>query len=422
MVGPTLGPDGVWYPGAPPPSEGGWRRLGRVLAAPLRWAAGVSKRAITSLPWISGGPRSSAVSPERALALIPLFACVRILADSIASLPVQTYRKNGPSREMLTFVPSLLFQPAARDNLFEWLHKLVVSMALRGNAYGLITARDSFGFPTSIEWLNPDDVWVDELRPALPIFYWQGVEVPREQIVHIPWVVLPGRVVGLSPVQHFARTIGVGLSATEYGLSWFDNGGTPPWTMKNSGKALNPDEADEISDRLAARVRARKPLVYGSDWDFTALQVNPEESQFIETMRLNASQIAAIYGVPPEKVGGDTGGSMTYSTVELNQIDFANTTLRPWLVRIETKLSALMPGKEFVRFNVDAMIRTDTLTRYRAHSIALEDGWRNRDEVRALEDLPPLPDGQGQPYLPVAMLGGPTNDPAPAPGDPNPIQ
>ncbi len=235
-------------------------------------------------------------------------------------------------------------------------------------------------------------------------------------------MVLPGCVVGLSPVQAFARTIGIGLSATEYGLSWFDNGGTPPATMKNSAKAINPDEAEEISDRLAARVRARKPLVYGSDWDFTALQVNPEESQFIETMRLNASQIAAIYGVPPEMVGGDSGGSMTYANVEQNAINFVGFTLRPWLSRLEAKLSALMPGKEFVRFNVDAMIRVDLMTRYQAHQISLNDGWRNRDEIRALEDLPPLPDGQGQVYLPVSMLGGPTNDPAAVPDNPNPIQ
>ncbi|MFF7183267.1 phage portal protein [Streptomyces sp. NPDC008121] len=410
----------MYYAGGPPPAVSGWRQMGRVLARPFRWLGGVSKRAITSLPWGGGGSGMGSVSPERAVALIPLFACVRILADSIASLPVQTYRRNGGSREILTFVPSLLFAPAARDNLFEWLHKAVVSLALRGNAYGLITARDDFGFPTSIEWLNPDDVWVDELRPTLPVFYWQGQIVPAEQIVHIPWVALPGRVVGLSPVQVFARTIGVGLSATEYGLSWFDNGGTPPAVMKNSGKTINPDEAEEISDRLAARVRARKPLVYGSDWDFTALKVNPEESQFIETMRLNASQIAAIYGVPPEMVGGDSGGSMTYANVEQNAINFVGFTLRPWLARLEAKLSALMPGREFVKFNVDAMIRVDLMTRYQAHHQALEDGWRNRDDIRALEDLPPLPDGQGQPYLPVSMLGGPTSDPAPGPDDPNP--
>lgn len=422
MVSPTLGPDGAWYPGAPPPTVGGWRRAGRAVAATFRRLGAVSKRAITSLPWIAGGPRLGAASSEQAIRLIPLFACVRILADSIASLPVQTYRRNGTSREMLTFVPSLLFAPAARDNLFEWLHKAVVSLALRGNAYGLITQRDDLGFPTMIEWLNPDEMWVDELRPTLPIYYWQGKEVPREQIVHIPWVVLPGYVVGLSPVQSFARTIGIGLSATEYGLSWFDNGGTPPATMKNSAKTITPQESEEISNRLSASMRSRRPLVFGQDWDFTALQVNPEESQFIETMRLNASQIAAIYGVPPDMVGGDSGGSMTYANVEQNAINFVGFTLRPWLARLEAKLSALMPGKEFVRFNVDAMIRVDLMTRYQAHSMSLNDGWRNRDEIRAIEDLPALPNGQGQPYLPVSMLGGPTNDPAPVPDDPNPIQ
>lgn len=413
MVSPTRGPE----------TAGGWRRAGQVLAAPFRWLAGVSKRAITSVPWISYGTGSGAVSPQRALTLIPVFACLRILADSIASLPIQTYRKNGASREMLTFVPSLLFQPAALDNTFEWIHKCVLSMALRGNAYGLITAWDNFGFPTSIEWLNPDEVWVDELRPTQPVFYWQGHIVPREQIVHIPWVVLPGKVVGLSPVQHFARTIGVGLSATEYGLSWFDNGGTPPSTMKNTSKTITPDEAEEISDRLAARVRARKPLVYGSDWDFASLKVNPEESQFIETMRLNASQIAAIYGVPPEMVGGDSGGSMTYANVEQNAINFTGFTLRPWIARLEAKLSALMPGKEFVKFNVDAMIRVDLTTRYRAHQISLNDGWRNRDEVRAIEDLSPLPDGQGKVYLPVSMLGRPETEAEPEdelPPEPDP--
>ncbi len=424
---PTLGPDGVWYSSGPSsvPLErrGRMRRglawLGRRLSMPFRWAGATGRRAITSLPWVSGGPQASLVNAERAIALIPLFACVRILADSIASLPVQTFRKNGASREMLTFVPQLLFAPAACDNLFEWVHKLVVSLALRGNAYGLVVARDDFGFPVMIEWLHPDEVYVDEQRPTLPVFYWMGQEVPREDIVHIPWVVMPGRVKGLSPVTAFARTIGVGLAVTDYGRSWFDNGGTPPGVLKNGQKTVTPDEGEEISDRLSARIRSRKPLVVGVDWDYTALKVSPEESQFIETARLNATQIATIYGVPPEKVGGDSGGSLTYSTVELNAIDFANFTLRPWLTRIEAKLSALMPGREFVRFNVDAMIRTSLLDRYNAHGIALRDGWRNRDEVRALEDLPPLPDGQGQAYMPVAMLARPDNTPPEPRDDPN---
>lgn len=383
------------------PTRGRW---GRVLAAPFRWLGMASKRAITSLPWNTGGPPPlGSVTAERAISLIPLFACVRILADSVASLPLQLYRKVGAAREKIDFIPQLLFAPAARDNLFEWLHKCMTSLAMRGNAYGLITSRDQFGLPIAIEWLNPDEVYVDETDLVRPVFYWRGRKVATANIVHIPWVVMPGHVKGLSPVAAFAQTIGVGLSATEYGLSWFDNGGTPPSTMKNTQKTISPDESEEIRDRLAASIRARRPLVFGSDWDFTALAVSPEESQFIETMRLNASQIAAIYGVPPTKVGGDSGGSMTYANVEQEAIDFVQFTLRPWLVRLETKLSGLMTGSEFVRFNTDAMIRVDLQTRYAAHHSALTDGWQNVDGVRAIEDLPPLPNGEGQTYvLPAA--------------------
>lgn len=373
-------------------------RMWAALVSPFRRFGAAAKRAVTSLPWSHGGPASVSVTSERALALIPLFACVRILADSVASLPIQLYRRSGAARELVPFVPQLLFAPAVVDDLYQWLHKCVVSMALRGNAYGLITQRDEFGFPTMIEWLNPDEVWVDELRPTAPVYYWQGREVPAEGMVHIPWFVQPGKVVGLSPVAAFAESIGHGLKAVEYGRSWFDNGGTPPATMKNTAKTVNPDESEEISNRLSASMRSRRPLVFGQDWDFNALQVSPEESQFVETMRLNATQIATIYGVPPGKVGGDPGGSMTYSTVELEGIDLATFTLRPWLVRLETKLSALMPGREFVKFNVDAMLRTSLLDRYTAHGMALAQGWRSRDEIRALEDLSPLPDGQGQTY------------------------
>lgn len=415
MGGPTLGPDGVWYAGQRPVTRGRWRRgvawLGRAVSYPVRWVGRAGKRAISSVPWVAGGPRASAVSAERAIALIPLYACVRLLADSIASLPLQAYRRLGDQRQPMANLPALLERPAARDNRFHWIHKAVVSLALRGNAYGLIVERDGFGFPTMIEWLHPDEVHVDESKPTLPVYYWQGQVVPTEQIVHIPWVVMPGRVVGLSPVQAFAATIGVGIAATEYGRSWFDEGGSPPATMRNTAKTIAPNESEEISNRLSARMRARKPLVFGSDWEFTAIKVNPEESQFIETLKLNATQVAAIYGVPPEKVGGETGGSLTYNTVELNQIDLATTTLRPWLVRFESTLSDLLPERQFVRFNTDAMVRTALLDRYRAHAIALDAGFRNADEIRALEDLPPLPDGQGQTFVPVGTnprpaLGG----------------
>lgn len=366
------------------------------------------ERAITSLPWAAGGPLPSQVSAQAAQSLIPLFACWRILADSIASLPVQTFRKNATTREPNPFLPDLIYQPSARDNWFEWVHKCVISLASRGNAYGLIVERNDFGYPLTIEWLYPDDVWVDEERPTMPVFHWRGQALRTEDVLHITWMVQPGCVVGLSPIQAFAKAIGVGLAATDYGRHWFDNGGTPPATMKNTGKTLNPDESTEIGNRLSAAIRAGKPLVYGSDWDFNALKVSPEESQFIQTLQLNATQIAAIYGVPPGMVGGSAGGgSVTYSNAESEAINLVTLTFRPWLVRIESAISDLLAGREYMRFNVDAMIRTDTKTRYEVHEIALRNGWMSVDEIRALENMAPLPDGAGKTYGPPAPVVAP---------------
>lgn len=377
----------------------------------FRWLRGFAKRSITSLPWIAGGPNRSRVTADRALTLIPFFACVRLLADQVASLPLQPYRSTGDVRTPMSTDPQLLQSPATRGTLFDWKYRCVVSLAIRGNAYGLVLETDGFGFPIRIEWLNPDDVHVDESQPTMPVYYWQGQRVPSEQIVHIPWFAQPGSVKSLSPVAAFAKTLGVGLSATDYGETWFENGGQPPATFKNSEKTVTADEAETITSRLVAKIRSGKPLVYGADWDYNALSVTPSESQFIETMKLNATQIAAIFGIPPEMVGGESGSPMTYQNVEQQSLNFVTFTLRPWLVRIESVLSGLLPERQYVRFNVDAMVRADLKTRYEAHHLALTDGWKSKDEIRAIEDLAPLPNGQGSGFAPIIATPPPRTPP-----------
>jgi len=213
--------------------------------------------------------------------------------------------------------------------------------------------------------------------------------------------VLPGHVVGLSPVAAFASSIGVGLSANTFGSDWFQAGGHPPGTFKNSQKTITQTQSEEIKGRLVSAIRSHEPIVYGADWDFNALKVSPEESQFIETMKINATQMAAIFGIDPEEVGGERGGSLTYNNLEQDSARFARRTLRSWLVRLEQEFTALRPPGEYVRFNLDAFVRADLKTRYEAHHIALDDGWMTKDEVRALEELPPLPSvgatGNGEP-------------------------
>lgn len=392
-----------------------WKDFGKDLLSAFR-SKPAEVRAIETLPWSAGGPSGLSAGSGDALALIPYFACVRVLAEQISALPMQSFRQDGDLYKRITD-GSLIKNPAIRVDKITWTRQMVISLAMRGNAYGIITGFDGLGFATGIEWISPDQMYVDEINPIFPRYYWASTindyhEIPLDRMVHIAWFVPPGKRVGLSPIKAFARSIGVGLSAQEYGATWFNNGGVPPSTFKNTAKTITDAQADEITNRLIRSLRSGKPLVYGTDWDFTAVQITPEEAQFIQTMKMNATQIAAIFGVPPEWVGGETGGSLTYNSPEQNGLHVYKTVLLPWVTLLETNLSALLPAQQFVKFNSDGVLRGDLKSRYDAHAVAIAAGFLTIDEVREIENRPPLPKPKVTP-IPV-----PADPNAPQPGDP----
>ncbi|MFD0902341.1 phage portal protein [Actinomadura sediminis] len=393
--------------------DGGVRRIGERLVR-WPWKRRAEERAITSVPWDQGGPAgTSRVDVDRALRLAPVYAAGRLLASSVAALPLQTYQRRGGARVKLEWVPELFWRPSVQGTLYDWVFRAVASMVYRGNAVGLVTARDEFEFPTMVEWLNPDQVHVQDdqmFGPGSftnPIWYYQGRVVPTEDIVHIPWFTLPGRVWGLSPLAAYAASVNVGLSAQQFSEQWFDAGGTPPGTFRNSEKKVDQADANIIKARLTAAIRSRQPIVFGNDWEYTPISVSPNEARFIETMRLGATQIASIYGIPPEMIGGESGASMTYANTEMQQIQFLQTCLLPWLTKLEGALNLLLPPSQYVRFNADALIRADSQTRWANYKTAREIGVMNRDEIRALEDMAPLPDGQGADYEPLRAAQAP---------------
>lgn len=402
--------DGVRYDGRatmmPAGGVGAWRSwLGRARAAAGTLfgveARSVESRAITSVPWSVGDALTpAAATQERALRMGPVFSAVRLIADTVSTLPLKPYRKVGDDRQPMTGLPALFRDLDDRGELVTWLKRCVTSLMLRGNAYGLVTSRDGLGYPTVIQWLDPSDVSCNDTNPWAPVWYWRGRVIPSEDLLHIPWFVVAGKAQGLSPIEAYAVTTSTGLQAQEYGESWFRAGGVPPGTFKNSAKSVTPEEARQVKGRLVAAIRSREPIVYGSDWDYNPITVPPEQAQFIETMRMSATQIAAIYGLPPEYVGGNSGDSLTYSTVEQNQIRL-NQSLRPLLVLLEDAFSAVLPTRQHVRFNADATARADLKTRYEAYQIALSMGLLTLDEIRSLEDLPPLPPAQQKPALPA---------------------
>jgi HK97 family phage portal protein len=380
-------------------------------------------------PFDVGPPAYSpfeANSADSALALTAVYSSVRLLADSVASLPLRIYRDVG-DRSVRVNSSSLFDQPAAYGTLYDWLYSLMTSLLLHGNAYGLITSRDGYGFPTNIEWLRTELVTIQEdvhYNPLAAKWFYMGREISRDDMFHVRAFTRAGHTLGLSPIKTFGPTIAAGLGALQYGNDWFANGGIPPGTFKNTQKTVTPEDADVVKQRLTAAIRTRQPLVYGSDWDYSSIAVPPDEAQFLSSMKLTATQIASIYDVPAERVGGEPGGSLTYATQEQDQIRLALTTGR-WCTRLEHAFFNLLPERQYTRFNVDAMIRTDLKTRHEVFMLDRQMGLKNIDELRAIDDLEPLPNGEGKDYAPLmvqvaeakadALPGEPTPAPAPQP-------
>lgn len=363
----------------------------------------VEARSIDSVPWESGGSRAGGghVSEDRARRLAPVFAAHRFLGDGIGTLPLHAFRKFPDRRVQMPNLPQLLDFLDEAGTLVDWATQGILSLASQGNAIGLILTRDGFGFPTTVQWRPRCEFYVDDDSYAgRPVWYWNGRVIDRSELVHIPWLTVPGRTLGLSPLEAFAASVNNGLSAQQYANDWFDAGGVPPGTFKNNAIKVDQAQADVIKARLVAAIRTRQPIVYGSDWDYNAITIPPQAAQFVESMKLSANQVASIYGIPPEDVGGEPANSLTYANEEARQTTRAHA-LSPWAVRFENGISSILPERQYVKFNLDAIVRADLKSRWSVHQIRRAIGAASIDEIRRDEDEPPLPDGQGASYEPL---------------------
>jgi HK97 family phage portal protein len=366
------------------------------------------------MPFSVGGPvhpSQQIMGTDRALGLPALYAAVKILADGAASLPMRVYNKSGSSVSLYQG-PTLFDNPSAVDTKFDWIFAAMSSVLLHGNAWGLITGKDKYGFPKGIEWLPPERVYVQEsdqqsFNPLKAKVLFDGREMkwfgPDKELFHVRGFKQAGRLEGLSAIRYFAQVILAGHQTQEYGLSWFNSGGFPPGIFKNAELEVDPDQAAKVRAMLTSVLRKHEPLVIGRDWDYTPVTVPPSEAQFIDAMQLNATQIAAIFNLPPDRVGGKRGDSLTYNTVEQSTLQVIEA-LTPWLVRFEEAFSALLPGRRYIRFWTDALLRTDLQTRINNYNTQRRMGLLTINEIREREDLPALPNQLGDDTLPLDLM------------------
>lgn len=351
-------------------------------------------------------------STEASMQKVAVAASVNLLANITAMLPVKVYSGSAGAPRQITTPKWMLDLGGDGHGTPDWLKQVIYSGGLRGNVYGLIGERDTTtAKPRQIALQHPDDVNVDKDSEGRVRWWINGKQVDAARVWHRRWYPIPGSVRGASPIARHALTVGLGLASERFGAQFFIDGGHPTALFQNTKQTVDPAAASTIKKRIMAVLSGnREPLVLGSDWDYKPLQVSPNESQFLESNRYTNAECARIFGPGmPEILGYETGGSMTYANIEQRGLDLLTFTLDPWLVWVEAMLSDLLPQPQYVKFERKALTRTDILTRFRVHEIALRNDIEVINEVRALEELAPVEwgdvptDTKTQPPVPVQM-------------------
>lgn len=355
---------------------------------------------------------------EGSLQKVAVWGCVNLTATIAECMPVELFSSEEADKRKMPLPSWLADLGGDGQGLPDWLYQAVLSWMLRGNLYGLVPdgMRDTrMGTPTMIQLQHPDRVSVYQPYNGDPL-EWRanGKEVDLSQMWHRRVYPIPGRLLGASPIEMQMPTISLGISSQRYGIQWFHEGAHPSGILTNDSK-LDEKQARTAKERFMAAFRGtREPAVLGAGWDYKAIQVAPNESQFLETQGFTSAECCRIFGPGYAEVFGyETGGSMTYANIEQRSLDLLAYSADPWLVRLERMLSRLLPAGRNIKFNRKGLLRSDLLTRMRAHEIALRNKMGTVNEARAEEDLPPVEWGDeptataapAAPPVPVSVEG-----------------
>jgi HK97 family phage portal protein len=374
-----------------------------------------------------GAPRGSSGAVEE-LTAPAVWQCVNMVANAVASMPLETFRRTSGLPLKLDKSPQVVATPGGDCTQSEWLQTLVVSLLLRGNAYARIVSRDSDMRPNQLELLNPDRVVPFTNSKGRKAYRIGGLETDGESIFHVRGMTFPGSVVGLSPIAYAAATIGLDISTRDFARNFADGEGIPKAILSVSG-TVDQTKARTVKERFLEASRNREPVVMGDAVSYQAIQIAPEESQFLATQQMSIAHIARFFGIPPRKVGGTDGSSLTYANLTQENMDFLQEGVNPWLIRVQDAFSALLPEPEFVKFNTTSLTRMDPQGEVERMNYMIAGGYVVQSEARTYFGYPAFTPEQlaekasspfeltasGKPKLKHAALGaaGPT-DPAAA--------
>lgn len=373
------------------------------------------------------------ITEQGALAISTVMSCARVLHDDIATTPFGAYRRVDKVPQPMPNQPRIVAEPFGPDtDPAAGVGQLVVSLAMRGNAYMRVVSTTSDGWPDQLQILHPDRVQ-PKMVDGRKAFVVDGKQVGPDDVKHIMGMSLPGAIIGMDPISYYRVSLQAASETQSFAGSFFKNGATPSGMLKVAGqgdrkKAREYKEAWEAGH--AGVGNAHRIAVMFGDVDFKPLSVTPEQAQFLQTRGFQREDIAGMFGVPLHRImviadKASQGGGKGLDTQDLGYVIH---TLLPKYRAIERCFDQMLPGGQatFTRFDLDDLLRANALDRAQIAQIHRLIGVRNRDEIRAQEGLPPIGGPDGQDYnipfntnrnLPPVMEPGDGPVPAVAPTD-----
>nr|DAW03403.1 MAG TPA: Portal [Caudoviricetes sp.] len=375
----------------------------------------VDKAADAGYSFLFGRTTSGKPVNERtAMQTTAVYACVRILAEAVASLPLHVYEYQDDGGKKLVHDHPLYYllhdEPNPEMTSFVFRETLMSHLLIWGNAYAQII-RDGAGRVLGLYPLLPDkmDVQRDEKGNIYyvysrnsdenPMFKEYGnIRLKAEDVLHIPGLGFDG-LIGYSPIAMAKNAVGMTLACEEYGASFFANGANPGGVLEHPGVLKDPSKVRESWNSVYRGVNnAHKIAVLEEGMKYQQIGIPPEEAQFLETRKFQINEIARLYRIPPHMVGDLDKSS--FSNIEQQSLEFVKYTLDPWVIRWEQSLqrSLLLPGekgKYFIKLNVDGLLRGDYQSRMNGYAVGRQNGWFSANDIREMENMNPIPDEEG---------------------------
>ena len=352
------------------------------------------------------------VKPETALAISGVYACVKVLSETVASLPLHLYEKNGNNIKLATehtLYDILHSVPNEEMNSFLFRETMMSHILVYGNGYSQII-RDGAGRITALYPLMPDKIEVFRDKNKKIYYTYQldfdeavadgksnSVILSREDVLHIPGLGFDG-LVGYSPIALQKNAIGLAIAAEDFGATFFANGAIPAGVLEHPSSLKEGNDIRETWQFTHGGKNKNRIAVLEDGMKYNAVTIPPDQAQFLETRKFQLSEIARIFRIPPHMIGDLEKSS--FNNIEQQSLEFVKFTLEPWICRIEQTMEMVLLTREerktySVKFNLDGLLRGDYKTRMDGYAVGRQNGWLSANDIRQLERLNPIPTEDG---------------------------